>query len=273
MTAYVLDNHHRRAADHHAALAELLDPYTRARIRALDSWPRTRRCLEVGAGAGSIACWLADQVGPDGEVVAIDLKPDHIAPHPRLTTVAHDLTGFDPLPEAVTTRRFDLIHARLTLAHLPAREAVLRRLAGLLAPDGMLLVQDWAPLRDGVVVAAPNRPAAELYQRYQHAVGGAFDRAGTDRGWARRIHPSMANAGLADVETQIHGRYWTGGDPGTRLVAAVAAQLRPQLLAAGLTETQLGVLAELLHDPLLVVHGHPLYSTSGRNSREISPRR
>ena len=31
------------------------------------------RCLEIGAGAGSIAAWLCEQVDADGSVVAIDL--------------------------------------------------------------------------------------------------------------------------------------------------------------------------------------------------------
>ena len=31
------------------------------------------RCLEVGAGGGSIAAWLAARVAPEGSVVATDL--------------------------------------------------------------------------------------------------------------------------------------------------------------------------------------------------------
>jgi tRNA A58 N-methylase Trm61 len=33
-----------------------------------------RRCLEVGAGSGSIAQWLSDRVGPTGKVVATDIN-------------------------------------------------------------------------------------------------------------------------------------------------------------------------------------------------------
>jgi hypothetical protein len=64
----------------------------------------------------------------------------------------------------------------------------------------------------------------------------------------------------------IHGRYWTGGDPGCRLVAAAAAQLRPKLLAAGMSGPELDRLDALLAEPGLVLHGHPLYSTSGRRA-------
>jgi ubiquinone/menaquinone biosynthesis C-methylase UbiE len=31
------------------------------------------RCLEVGAGRGSMAVWLAQRVGPSGHVVATDV--------------------------------------------------------------------------------------------------------------------------------------------------------------------------------------------------------
>ena len=33
------------------------------------------RCLDVGAGGGSVARWLAERVGPDGSVVAVTSIP------------------------------------------------------------------------------------------------------------------------------------------------------------------------------------------------------
>jgi SAM-dependent methyltransferase len=262
---YALDNHHQAAPAHHRALAELLDPHTIGRIAGLRKVSVGVRCLEVGAGGGSIARWLAGQVGEAGEVVACDLKPEQIGSHPRLTTVAHDLQGPESLAGAVGTG-FDLVVARLTLAHLPSRRTVLHRLAELLAPAGVLLVEDWAALRDDVVVSAPDPQAAALYQRYQHAAATTFDDSGADRSWACRIHVAMLEEGLAGVETVIHGGYWSGGGPGMRLVAAIASQLRPSLLAAGLSVAELDRLGELLPDPSLVVRGHPLYSTSGRRA-------
>ena len=52
-------------------IEEEQDPYTTARIEALgiaDDW----HCLEIGAGKGSMAYWLADRC-PRGRVVATDL--------------------------------------------------------------------------------------------------------------------------------------------------------------------------------------------------------
>jgi len=51
------------------------------------------RCLEVGAGGGSIAEWLCDRVGPDGRVVATDLDTRWVAKlsQPYLEVRVHDL--------------------------------------------------------------------------------------------------------------------------------------------------------------------------------------
>lgn len=266
MSAYALDNHDTVAVEHHLALAELLDAGTRRRILGLSRWPRVRRCLEVGAGAGSMSRWLARQLPPGGRVVACDLKPDLLHELPNLLPVAHDLTSGVPLAE-VLDRDYDLILARMTLQHLPGRERLVHELAGLLAPGGVLLVEDWAPLRppgDDVIVSAPGLPAADLFRRCQAAIGAAFDAAGADRGWAPQVHRHLLAAGLTNVHTQYGATYWYGGDPGLRLMATSAAQLRPRLLASGLSESDLDRLAELVRDPALVVRGHPLYSSSGQ---------
>ena len=36
------------------------------------------RCLEVGAGGGSVAAWLGERVGPTGHVLALDLDLRHL---------------------------------------------------------------------------------------------------------------------------------------------------------------------------------------------------
>jgi 2-polyprenyl-3-methyl-5-hydroxy-6-metoxy-1,4-benzoquinol methylase len=68
---------------------------------------RGRRCLEVGAGGGSIALWLADRVAPDGVVVATDRDTtvlDELS-HPNLEVRVDDVLE-DDLPE----REFDVVH-------------------------------------------------------------------------------------------------------------------------------------------------------------------
>jgi SAM-dependent methyltransferase len=262
--AYAMDNRHEAAAEHHQALSDLMDPGTRARIAGLVPELAGARCLEVGAGGGSVSCWLAEQVGDDGSVVASDLVPDRIPDHPRLTRVAHDLT-VGPWPESMSGG-FDLIVARMLLSHLPQRLQVVGRLVDRLAPGGVLLLEDWGLWREDMVVAAPDESAATLFASYQAAVRQVFDRAGNDRQWARQAYRVLGDQGLVDRQTVITAGYWPGGSPGTRLFRAVVRQLWPRLLAEGMTEPQLRQVLALLADERMVLHSHPLYSTSARRA-------
>jgi protein-L-isoaspartate O-methyltransferase len=54
-------------------LGQLMNPMTTGRLHRLGV-ARGWRCLEVGAGDGSVAGWLARRVGPTGRVVATDIK-------------------------------------------------------------------------------------------------------------------------------------------------------------------------------------------------------
>ena len=131
MSQYIFDNAAVQAVQRFESLEALYDSRTIRFLNAtgVDSgW----RCLEVGAGGGSIAAWLSDRVGTNGHVLVTDIDPSHLAAltasgRPNLKIELHDV-GVDPLPEAT----FDLIHARLVLIHVPQRVAALSRLVGAL---------------------------------------------------------------------------------------------------------------------------------------------
>jgi SAM-dependent methyltransferase len=237
-------NHHADLVNH---LAAILDPFTIRRIEP-HLYP-SARCLEVAAGAGTIALWLADQLGPDGEVVATDTDPSHIPHHPRLAVRQHDIVT-DPIEGT-----FDIIHARLVLAHLPQRRQVLGKLIDALSPGGVIVVDEFASggwdrcvldTPDGVPVAAAQR----LFESYHQALVRVMERDGTtDTGWGRGVYRAMREAGL----------------PGCQLPHTAAAQLRPRLLAAGMSAEDLDAFRKLLRDPRLVIHASIAISTTGRN--------
>ncbi|GIH16075.1 class I SAM-dependent methyltransferase [Rugosimonospora africana] len=257
-SVYALDNRHADAPMHHDALSVMFDPFTTGRITDLLAL-NGKRCLEVGAGGGSIALWLAERVGPFGRVLATDLAPQLIPSNHRLQVLRHDLAT-EPLPEGP----WDLVHARLVLSHMPNRHQILQDMTARLAPDGILLVEDWTPRLDAVLVA-PDQDTERLYLHFQEAVSRVFATAGSDRAWGRQIHQAMLDAGLLDVQTVIHAESWPGGTAGARLMQATVEQLRPQLLTTGQSEEQLARVQTLLDDPGLILQGHPMYSTCGRS--------
>src|SRR5215471_7125664 len=108
------------AEDERLDLLEQIYDASSRRRRALvqPGW----RCLEVGAGRGSMAVWLSDQVGPHGRVVAtdIDTRYLHRLDLPNLEVVEHNILE-DSL-DALGPGSFDLVCARLTLFHLTGRQ-------------------------------------------------------------------------------------------------------------------------------------------------------
>jgi 2-polyprenyl-3-methyl-5-hydroxy-6-metoxy-1,4-benzoquinol methylase len=255
---YSFSNASPHAADHLQALAKLLDPGTTQLLKSLVDLSG-KNCLEVAAGGGSIARWLAAMVGEQGRVTAIDLDVSHIAPHPRLTILEHDITKGDP-----PGGPFDVIHVRLLLNHLPQRRQVLHRLAGLLAPGGLLVVEEWHPQTPSRMVAhAANTADKAVYMYFQDALLAVLAAHGNDRFWSMEALHAFIEEGLVDVDAQMTARAWRGGGPGCRLQQASLQQLRDELLAHDLTPEQLDHVHQLLDDPQFVLFGHLLYATWG----------
>jgi SAM-dependent methyltransferase len=255
---YAFDNNSAQAPDHHTALAELLDPATRQRISELVSLPG-RRCLEVAAGGGSVAVWLAAQASA---VVATDLKPQHIPRHPRLTVREHDITSGAP------PGRFDLVHARLLLNHLPERDLAVRHMVDALSPGGVLLTEDFLPTTGAEVVAhAPDPRTAALLARYQTLHTSALASHGNDRSWSRRAHSAFYASGLTDVRVYAYATEWRGGGPGCRLLRAGIGQLRDDYLSLGMTDLELAEIAGALMNPDVALNGYLTIQTSGRQGR------
>lgn len=122
-----------------AGLESALDPGTRDHLTRLGLGPGTR-CLEVGAGGGSVAFWLAERVAPGGLVVATDLETDFLesaAPdYPTLKVLTHDITAEDP------PTGFDFVHARWLVEWLPDKHLALGRMVSALRPGGTLLIEE-----------------------------------------------------------------------------------------------------------------------------------
>ena len=276
--SYAFDNDDPEAADRHGYLAEIFDGLTAQRLSGLGDLTG-RRCLEVGAGGGSIARWLARAAGPAGRVLATDINTRYLGPGRSILpgsapgstgqtlgpstdfeVLRHDLST-EPVPEGP----WDVIHARMVLLHLPRRREILHRLAAALAPGGALVVEDFESTFRKSVLAAPTPAAAALVDTYHRVlVEQVLPAHGNDPTWAGQVHATMLAEGLTGLDTVVHARSWPGGTAGALLIGANIAQARADFLAAGMTEAELDELQRLATDPRLVVRSMLTYSTIGR---------
>lgn len=170
------------------ALRAELDPNSKRRLTALDPQPDWR-CLEIGAGSGSIARWLAERC-PAGQVVATDVELSSLigAAGPNLEVLRHDVT-IEDFPEG----SFDLIYARYVFSHLRSRDSDLTRISSWLKPGGWLLIEEPAkfPLETAQADAYRSVSLATLRIYKEHV--------GTDLEWPRTFPVPLARLGLENI--------------------------------------------------------------------------
>jgi len=194
---YLLDEDRERGRERLTLLERLEDPATIALLERLGVAPGWR-CLEIGAGHGSIAAWLVERVGSTGSVEATDLDTTYLDERSLvgLAFRRHDVAR-DDLPRDA----FDLVHARNVLVHVEERESVLRKVARALCPGGVLLVEEPDIGTDG---ADPS--AAEHQRRIHDRVAPAVHRflaaRGLDLRTGARLFGWMRALGLAEVRAE-----------------------------------------------------------------------
>ena len=261
-TKYAYDNARAVQRERLAALAEALDPGT---VRHLDSIGVGRgwRCLEVGAGGGSIAAWLSERVAGDGAVVATDLDTTVLRElsRPNLEIRVHDVLE-DDLPEG----EFDLVHVRLLLGWLSEPQRALRRLASALKPGGWLLAEEMdftsvAP--DPHLDAGAQGAFARVAAAHDAVLSGEH---GFDVHYGRRVAGDLADAGLADVGCEGRVSMWRGAEVGGALWRLTIVQVREAMLASGLaTEADIEHVLALCDDPAFASVSPIVMAACGRH--------
>src|SRR5947209_16298942 len=108
---YLFDEATKAERERLAAIESGLDPFSIECLRNIGvaaGW----RCLEIGAGGGSMSEWLCRQVGSGGKVVATDLQTKFLQAieAPNLEVRRHDITVDEIEQEA-----FDVVFARKVL--------------------------------------------------------------------------------------------------------------------------------------------------------------
>ncbi|MFD9481795.1 MULTISPECIES: class I SAM-dependent methyltransferase [Streptomyces] len=201
------------------------DDFTLARLRALGAGPGWR-CLDVGAGTGTVARLLLDRAGVS-EVLAVDRDTAFLRAHPApgLTPLEADITALDFSPG-----RFQLVHARFVLMHLRNWPRMIGKLASLVAPGGVLV------LGDAVDLTTPAAPAT-TYGRVMRAMWqGLGDSLGTDVSWVPGYPGHLREAGLLSVGAEILVPPLLPGSPISRFWAGTWERARGPMTATGLVD-------------------------------------
>jgi ubiquinone/menaquinone biosynthesis C-methylase UbiE len=170
------------------------------------------RVLDVGCGPGDLTFLAAKLVGPEGTVIGVDVSPEAIgvarqrAAAAGLTNVhflIQDLSDSDlVLDEAV-----DALIGRLVLQYVADPALVLRRLATLVKPGGLVAFQE-ADMKEGVY----SEPVCPLYETTIQRIAQTFTRIGAEARTGLKLRQIFQEAGLPAPRMILHSRVEHGPD-------------------------------------------------------------
>ena len=251
-STYPLDNAWEHAQPRLRALERIYDPASTRRLEALGVGPGWR-CLEVGAGGGSITRWLCSKVGAAGRVLAVDLDTRFVA---DIRAVNLDVARLDVTTADLPRDAYDLIHVRGVLCCLPRREEVLDALVASLAPRGWLLLEEPDTYATVLATGLHGEVLAKMYSELASS--------GVDWTWARDLPTRLHQRGLHDIGAESEVPFVAGGSPTTEYFRLTALQLRDRVIAAGATTEQLDQWNNALDNPANWFPSYALVAAWGR---------
>jgi SAM-dependent methyltransferase len=246
-------------------LQGLHDGATVRRLRALGVGPGWH-CLELGAGAGSVARWMAEEVGPTGSVTAIDRDAGQLrrlGQPPNVSVIEDDLTTMSWPVES-----FDVIHSRSVLMHIDGADDVVAGLVPALRPGGVVLFEE----ADGAPAATAKNPPAP-FVRVMVPLAGRWT-------WARHLADLLGRLGLEDVADDVRDGPLTGGGPVGAFWQHTLRSIRPFLTdpqgmravgGAAIDDATIDAMLALLDDPDFVMPFALRHNVSGRRPRGPHP--
>lgn len=209
-------------------LEAVFDPGTQACLRATglrEGW----RCLEVGAGAGSIARWLSEATGPSGRVLAIDLNARFLS---GLAGANLEVREADVRDADVEPGSFDLAHARFVLIHVADWAGALTAMIGCLKPGGWVVLEepDFSRSRS---LAGP-ADLRHAFDNVHRAIEAMFQQRGLDHAFGARLPALLLDRELEEIAIENDAPIVRGGSPFARMMGLSTCQLRDKYVATGL---------------------------------------
>jgi len=249
----------RKELERLQAIERVFDPASRRRLLATGlkaGW----RCLEVGAGAGSVMRWMSEAVGPTGQVVAVDIAPKFLVPpQPANVEVRQADIRTAPLPP----QSFDLAHVRYVLIHLPDFEAALTKILACLKPGGWVVLEepDFSASR-GVTGEVEE---LESVGKVNQAIKVMYDKLGMDYALGLKLPSLLQGRGLQEMAAETDAVLAPGGSGLAEVMRMSAVQLREKYLATGVvTEQDLDRYGRFAENPKTRAVYYATVAASGR---------
>jgi SAM-dependent methyltransferase len=211
--------------------AKSYEPHTRwllDQIGVASGW----RAIDIGCGPIGILDLLSERVGPRGLVVGLEREP-------RFCEMAREeiskrglsnvkIVEADALSPGLDKASFDLVHERLVLINVQAREALLSEMMSLLRPGGTVALED---VDNASWLCHPPHRSWDVLLNAFHTV---FHGGGGDGFIGRRLPELLRSAGAQDVHTHITVDVVPIGDYRRTHLVSLIDSVRGKVIGLGL---------------------------------------
>jgi len=241
-------------------LEKIFDPTTKRHLEVIgvsEGW----KCLEVGAGTGSVAQWLSTRVGPTGKIVAteINIRFLQLLNASSIEIRQHDITKDD-----LEKGGYDLVYCRTLLMQLPEPEEALKRMADAVRTGGWLLAEEW-DYGSMFSTDVTNPSAATFTTTWRAFIDFLREKRIVDPLFGRRVRGLIEQLGFVDVTQEGLTQMCRGDEPLAQFDAATLLMgARPMINAGLLTQEQHDTVQRLHKDRTFNYLGATMFSAWGR---------
>jgi SAM-dependent methyltransferase len=204
------------------------------------------RVLDIGCGRGDVTFLARQLVGERGQVLGIDRDDAPIeAARARARELGVDNVSFARVDLGALTSElghFDAVVARRVIMYQPDAVACLRRLADVLVPGGLIVLQE----HDSTSMPI-SRPAMPLHEQVHGWLWETVKREGADVHMGLHLGPALEQAGFAVERVRAEATVLTPDQPHT--IGTIVRAMVGRIVGAGVaTADELD--AETLDDRL-----------------------
>jgi len=191
------------------------------------------RCLEIGAGAGSVATWMSEVVGATGRVSAVDISTRFLTSAKGANVDVHEA---DIRTVNLEPASFDVAHARFVFIHLSDWRTALAATLRLLKPGGVLVLEEPDFSASQALAGAP--AARQSFDQVHRAIKAMFTARNMDYAFGLRLPEIFEEHRLENVALENDAPIVHGDAPFARMMGMSTLQLRDKYLATGVATAQ-----------------------------------
>src|SRR5216683_3274000 len=194
------------------------------------------RAVDIGCGPIGILNLLSQRVGRSGAVIGLE-REQRFVEMARAEIATRGLGNVtmvqgDALNTGLEKGSFDLVHERLVLINVSAREAFLTEMLSLLRPGGTVALEDV----DNVSwLCQPPHPSWDILLNAFHTV---FHAGGGDGFIGRRLPIMLREAGIQNVQIKITVATPGLGDYRRTHILSLIDSVCEKVIAKGLLDEQ-----------------------------------